>query len=488
MISLFHPVDRVASGRIPGLLGVVLIVGTSGLAPSSMSAAAISLQGSQLPSAQTLRPKLTLTAERNEINAMAVSPDGSLMVTVVSRLRRPRLRRLLLGVVSSMNDTRRSDSVLKLWDLRGSQLKRTINDLSVGYFRTITFSLDGRMLAASDESWPRRIKVWDLNSGKLVLNVRGDLYNDRSAFSPDGNLLAITEMPPIKQCSTSLFDLRTGMLVATLPLDTKLARDWDNACSLGVYFSNDGRRLITTSSDRDSALWDAGTGKRVAVLAGASYSIFHDPSDGPTEMFSPDGKLAVTLRPTYQPDKMTLSAELWDAETGALIRHLETASAPVRFSPDGKTLASAGWRTPGTIVELWDVTTGKLIRTLKDTKGGCSDIIWSRDGQTIATAGDKLRVWNVSTGRLKSSLPAVVDWGWDFGSFIKNWDRLYLSPDNNFLIAANNKSTRLIDVGTGALLERIDKLRLPAFFTSQGYWATLTLDRKSVTLWEISPN
>jgi WD40 repeat protein len=438
---------------------------------------------SQISTLRTLKARLTLPLEQNQIDALTASSDGRFVLTAVTRLRRSFARRVL-GLFSSWDDQFRSDSVLKLWDAKTGELKWVIHDVSVGYFATMVFSPDARTLMTRDDS---HVKLWEVQTGKLLFEGRGYA----SGFSPDSSTLALTDIPPGRQCRADLIDVLSGTLRATLTVGTKPIRAWDDFCSLRIYFSKDNEKLITSSSDRDSELWNLRTGRRVAVLSGtddASYSYW----DGPTEMFSPDGKLAVTIEAKFNYPIVARTLRVWDASTGELLRSIDGAAEPVRFSPDGKVLATAvskgSGQGPDASISLWDVVTGKLIKTFSEPKAGANDIVWSPDARTIAAAGDELRLWDVDTGKLRATLPVVVDWEFNFVGTVGNWDHLFFSPDNRFLIAANNKSTRIINVKTGALMDRIDKLRLPGFFTPDGAWVARTIDRKSVALWEILSN
>src|SRR5262249_480934 len=96
--------------------------------------------------------------------------------------------------------------------------------------------------------------------------------------------------------------------------------------------------------------------------------------------FAPDGK-TVALSPT-----------------GTLIR-LDYASGKVRqssikanvapalaFSPDGGVLAIAG----NADVQLWDVNSSKLIRRTAHTGGWAGAVCFTRDGKSLAVGTDKL--------------------------------------------------------------------------------------------------
>jgi WD40 repeat protein len=78
-------------------------------------------------------------------------------------------------------------------------------------------------------------------------------------------------------------------------------------------------------------------------------------------------------------------------------RHGGFVSA-VAFTPDGKTLISAGG--DGSI-RLRDAATGKELRRLEGHKGGVYALTLARDGRTLASGGaDRaVRLWDVTTGK-----------------------------------------------------------------------------------------
>jgi COMPASS component SWD3 len=70
----------------------------------------------------------------------------------------------------------------------------------------------------------------------------------------------------------------------------------------------------------------------------------------------------------------------------------------VRFSPDGRWIASCG--ADGTI-KIWDAVTGNHMRTMEGHLAGVSTIAWSPDSNTIASGSDDktIRLWHRATGK-----------------------------------------------------------------------------------------
>ena len=105
---------------------------------------------------------------------------------------------------------------------------------------------------------------------------------------------------------------------------------------------------------------------------------------------SPDGKRVVTASSDQ-------TARLWDAESGKEIAVLKAHTGLVlaaSFSPDGKRVVTA---SSDQTARLWDAESGKEIAVLKAHEGGALMASWRRDGRRLVTAGqDRVaRIWNV---------------------------------------------------------------------------------------------
>ena len=70
----------------------------------------------------------------------------------------------------------------------------------------------------------------------------------------------------------------------------------------------------------------------------------------------------------------------------------------VRFSPDGKILASTG--ADGNVM-LWDVQSGALLRTLSGITGNANEATFSHNGKFVASCGADgiAKVWETETGK-----------------------------------------------------------------------------------------
>jgi WD40 repeat protein len=104
-------------------------------------------------------------------------------------------------------------------------------------------------------------------------------------------------------------------------------------------------------------------------------------------VLSPDGKVLATHTVVSPSGNATRTPiHLWDAATGKAVAVLDDAfpegSAAAVFSPDGGTLAVAAG-----MVRLWDVATGKEKDPILGRAGGAQRVAFSPDGKRLAAVG-----------------------------------------------------------------------------------------------------
>mgnify|MGYP000897045726 FL=1 len=178
----------------------------------------------------------------------------------------------------------------------------------------IEFTGDGRHLAIQDVGG---LRLWNVETGTVVLLERSRYGHPRPAQSPDGSLLAAG----VEDRSVRLWDVKTGKERSTL----RGHRDLVNS----IAFSPDGKRLVTGSYDRSVRVWDVATGD-VRVLSGHVGPVWTVAWMGPEQIASgsSDGTVRLwTLPMSPRPRAAEIVAKL-EAQTSAMIDETDRPTTP----------------------------------------------------------------------------------------------------------------------------------------------------------------
>ena len=248
----------------------------------------------------------------------------------------------------------------------------------------VAFSPDSSLLAAV--TGDNTIVLWDVATGERVGQpFAGHLSNATAlAFSPDGSTLAsATGFQEVM-----LWDVATGEIIAG-PLYGSVERNPNKPIAQALWginslaFSADGERIIAGCGNEDIIIWDTATGERVEEHLGQQ----------------PPGVPHWLHATAFSPDASSLATGLEDGSI-ALYNVMEGQTIDIKrlsydgsslftalaFSPDGQMIAGGDLRDDTVI--LWDLTRDEQVANpLEGHSSGIKSIVFSPDGQTIASAG-----------------------------------------------------------------------------------------------------
>jgi RNA polymerase sigma factor (sigma-70 family) len=299
------------------------------------------------------------------VSSAAVTPDGQTIVTMGG------------------------DRTLRFWNPATGREQRRLPVL-YGY-GTSQILPDGKsyLEVGSD----KLLHLHDLASGKELTTLRG-LERDRPfALAPDHRTFATWASDKMVR----IIDVDTGK-----PRHTLIKVD-DNRP--GMAFGSDSRSLVVWSPDQTVTVWDTATGKKRREFTGPGQQ---EPAPMPvgrgsfpyTAALSPDGELlAFGLQGLGQrPGTLPVFA----TETGKQVCCFATGedgACQLAFSPDGKTLAWAGWRQG--IIYLGEIPTGLERRRFTGHRGRIGSLAFSTDGRTLISGSEDTTamVWDL-TGKL----------------------------------------------------------------------------------------
>jgi len=166
---------------------------------------------------------------------------------------------------------------------------------------------------------------------------------------------------------------------------------------LAVAFAND-LTLASGAADRSVVVWDLKAEWKLDRIIGTGDSNSPLVDRVNAVKFSPDGKSLATGggEPTRDGE-----IKLWQVDTGQLIRSFTNVHSDavfsLDFSPDGKYLASGA---ADKFVKVIELGTGKIVKQFEGHTHHVLGVSWNRNERTLASAGadNVVKIWDFVKG------------------------------------------------------------------------------------------
>ena len=388
------------------------------------------------------------------------------------------------------------DHTLKLWDIESGKLLKTFRGHS-GYVYSVALSNNGKraLSGAGDHT----LKLWDIESGQLLKTFQGHEGDVLSVALSNNGKRALSGAD---DHTLKLWDIESGQLLKTF--------QGHSGDVYSVALLGDGKRALSGARDNTLKLWDIESGQLLKTFQGHEGPVYSVALLG-------DGKRALSGAGDF-------TLKLWDIDSGQLLKTFqghEGGVYSVALSNNGKrALSGAGDHT----LKLWDIESGKLLKTFRGHSGYVNSVALLGDGErALSGAGDHtLKLWDIESGKLlktfqghsgevnsvallgdgERALSGADDhtlklWDIESGKLLKTFEGhsgyvTSVALSNNgkrALSGARDHTLKLWDIESGQLLKTFEGHSGPVYsvaLSNDGKRALSASSGKTFKLWKLS--
>jgi WD40 repeat protein len=288
--------------------------------------------------------------------------------------------------------TGHDDSTITTWDRSSSRAVRQFSS-GFGPVTALAFAPNGNLLASATEG-DGDLRLWDTSAAQQCgAALFWGSPVTTLAFAPDGEQLAIGSPfdERFPNCTVGMWNTTAGHEAQ------RCHGSAPSACQLS--FSADGQTLISCHKGSIN-YWHAATGKKLREELFPNQQL----------VFAYQGQSWVALGPGGWETK--LGCSLFGPEAAMATKVCPQFRSPwshylthLALSSDGRVLATG--EKGRTTINLWDLSSGRELRPLSGHDGPVTVLMFSPDGQTLASGSEDTTVllWDVSAMMQKPPSP-----------------------------------------------------------------------------------